>query len=124
MHNLSPVDQYISGFKPEIQAILTKLRLTIKNAAPGAEEVISYQMPAYKQNGMLAYFAVHTFHIGFYPGTLAIMKFREQISGFKTSKGTIQFPLDQPVPYDLVEEIIKFRVEENLFKLQNKKKKK
>lgn len=118
------IDEYIAGFPPEIQTILGKLRAAIRKAAPGALETISYQMPAYKQNGILVYFAAHKQHIGFYPTSSAILAFREELKNYKSAKGTVQFPVDKPIPLDLVSEIVKFRVQENILRAEAKVKKK
>jgi len=108
------ISRYICQFPAETQAKLVQLRATILKAASGAEEVISYNMPAYRLNGMLVYFAAHSNHIGFYPTPSAIEKFSEELKEFKTSKGAIQFPLDKPLPTKLIEKIVQFRVKENL----------
>ena len=118
------VDFYIAGFPPATKELLELLRETIKKAAPEAEEVISYQMPAYKSHGMLVYFAGYKNHIGFYPTGSGIANFINELSGYKTSKGTVQFPLDQPLPLELITEIVKFKVAENLEKVKEKHKKK
>ena len=110
------IDEYIKRFPANIQSILEDLRQTIREAAPGAAEVISYQMPAFKLNGILVYFAAHKNHIGFYPTASGINVFKKELSGYKVSKGTVQFPLNKPVPFDLVEKIVIFRVKENLKK--------
>lgn len=119
-----PVDfnEYISGFPEETQNLLKQLRATIKEAAPQAEEVISYGMPAFKQNGMLVWFASHANHIGFYPKASGIAAFKEKLSEYEVAKGTIRFPPDQPLPLALITEIVKFSVEENLQKVTAKKK--
>jgi uncharacterized protein YdhG (YjbR/CyaY superfamily) len=96
-----------------VQLILQQVRATIKEAAPDAEETISYKMPAFKQNGILVWFAAFKRHIGFFPKVSAIEAFREELSGYELSKGTIRFPLDKPVPLDLVKRIVAFRVKEN-----------
>lgn len=110
---LSSIDEYIALQPIEIQKTLEELRAVIKKAAPKAKEAISYGMPAFQQNGNLVYFAVSKNHIGFYPTPSAIIAFRDELKEFTTSKGAIQFPKDKPIPYDLVKEIVKFRVEEN-----------
>ncbi|MDB5120636.1 MAG: hypothetical protein JWN56_1854 [Sphingobacteriales bacterium] len=117
------VDEYITGFPKETQLLLEKLRATIKNAAPEAEEMISYQMPAYKFHGMLVYFGGYKNHIGFYPTGSGIEIFKEEIKDLKYSKGTIQFPLDKPLPLDLVTKIVVFRVMQNLEKSAKRAKK-
>jgi len=116
------VDQYISSFPPNIQEILEQIRKTIKEAAPNAEEVISYQMPAYKLNGMLVYFAAFKKHIGFYPVSSAIAAFKQELSIYKGAKGSVQFPIDKPMPLELISRIVKFRVKESMEKVKAKKK--
>ncbi len=116
------IDEYISGFPADIQVILQKIRQTIKNAAPEAQEAISYQMPTFKLNGNLVHFAAFQYHIGFYPVPSGIEKFKAELSVYKQGKGSVQFPLDQPIPYDLISRIVKYRVEENLKKAAEKKK--
>ena len=106
-------DAYIAGYPKETQKNLKLLRATIKKAAPQAEEVISYGMPAYKWNGMLVYFAAYEKHIGFYPGSSGIAAFKKELASYKTSKGTVQFPVDEPVPLPLIARIVKFRLKEN-----------
>jgi uncharacterized protein YdhG (YjbR/CyaY superfamily) len=124
MNNLNDIDTYISAFPAEIQVILERLRVTIKKAAPEAVEVISYKMPAYKLNGILVWFAAHQKHIGFYPGARPIVVFEDELEAYKTSKGAIQFPVEKPLPLELITEIVKFRVNENMSKLNAKSKKK
>ena len=116
------VDEYISGFPSEVQRILEELRVTIKKAAPDAEEVISYQMPAFKFHGMLVYFAVYKNHIGFYPTSSGIEAFRKELSVYKGAKGSVQFPINSPLPLNLVSKIVKYRVRENLERANAKKK--
>lgn len=111
------VDEYISAFPADVQAKLKSLRRAIRKAAPQAEEGISYQMPAFKLNGNLVYFAAYKNHIGFYPTSSGIEAFKKELSPYKWSKGAIQFPLDKPVPFDLVERIVVFRAKENLRKV-------
>ena len=118
------IDEYISTFPGDIQAILQKVRLTIREAAPQAQEAISYQMPTFKLEGNLVHFAAHPKHIGFYPAPSGIEHFQNELTGYVTSKGAIQFPIDQPIPFDLIGRIVKFRVQENLEKAASKKKKK
>ena len=119
MNRQEQIDQYIAGFPEEHRKKLEILRETIRQAAPGAEEDISYSMPAFKQNGILVYYAAYKNHIGFYPTGSGIVAFMSELSDYKWSKGTIQFPLDRPLPLPLITKIVKFRVEENL----NKRKK-
>jgi len=123
--NSNPVkntEEYIAAFPKDKRELLEKLRTTIKKAAPAAEELISYGMPAFKLNGLLVWFAGHNKHIGFYPRVSAIEAFKKELSVYKGAKGSVQFPFDKPVPFALVTRIVKFRVKENLEKLKNKKK--
>jgi uncharacterized protein YdhG (YjbR/CyaY superfamily) len=106
------IDQYIQTFPPNIQNILQQIRQTIHQVAPKAEEAISYQMPAFKQNGILVYFAAFKDHIGFFPTADGVAAFKDKLAAYKTSKGTIQFPLDQPIPYELIKEIVKYRLKQ------------
>lgn len=110
------IDEYIASFPKNVQAILKQLRKTIKAAAHTAEEKISYQMPTFYLNGNLVHFAAFKEHIGFYPTPSGIEKFKKELSVYKGAKGSVQFPLDQPMPLDLIGRIVKFRVEENLKK--------
>ena len=109
----SSIDEYLAAQPPGIREKLKKLRQTITKAAPEAEEVISYQMPAYKFHGMLVYFAVFKNHISFFPTSSGVQFFKDRLTAFEISKGTIKFPLDKPIPLRLVAEIVKFRVQEN-----------
>lgn len=118
------IDDYIVGFPPDVQAILKKIRRTIRKAAPGAEETIKYRMPAFMLKGSLVYFAAFKNHIGFYPVPTGIEKFKKELSVYKTAKGSVQFPLDQPMPLDLISKIVKFRVKENLARAAAKARKK
>ena len=110
------IDEYIAGFPPDVQAILQKIRAVIRAAAPEASEKISYQMPTFFLNGNLVHFAAFTHHIGFYPAPTGIEAFKDRFEGLKWSKGAVQFPLDRPIPYELVREIVMLRREENLRK--------
>jgi uncharacterized protein YdhG (YjbR/CyaY superfamily) len=107
------IDEYIQTQPPNIQAILGQIRQTIHQTAPQAEETISYQIPAFKQNGILVWFAAYKNHISFFPKANAVEVFKYKLSGYKTSKGTIQFPLNQPMPLELITEIVRYRVKEN-----------
>lgn len=118
------IDEYIAMFPGEVQEKLQKLRETIQKAAPGAKEKISYQMPAFDLKGTLVYFAAFKDHFGFFPTSSGVEVFKEELKEFQTSRGTIRFPLDQPLPLDLVEKIVKFRVAENLQKAERIAKKK
>lgn len=106
-------DQYIAALPESTQKILSEMREIIKRAAPGAEELISYGMPAFKQNGMLVFYAVWKTHVGFYPSGSGIRKFAKDLAAYKTSKGAAKFPIDQPLPAGLITKIVKFRVAEN-----------
>jgi uncharacterized protein YdhG (YjbR/CyaY superfamily) len=111
----STIDEYIKGFPTDVQLILEKMRQTIRKAAPEAVEAISYQMPTFKLNGKnLVHFAAFQKHIGFYPIPSGIEAFKKELSQYKQGKGSVQFPIDKPIPYDLVEKIVKYRVKENL----------
>lgn len=118
------IDQYISNFPPEIQLLLQKVRKTIREAAPGAEETIKYQIPTYVFFGNLVHFAANKNHIGFYPAPSGLNAFKEEISKYKNSKGAVQFPSDQEIPFDLISKIVKFRAEENRNNALHKKLKK
>ena len=118
------IDEYIATFPAGTRALLEVLRATIKSAAPDAVEAISYQMPAYKLFGMLVYFAAYQHHIGFYPGASGVVAFAEDLKGYKTSKGTVQFPLNKALPINLITKMVQFRVTENTQKAEVKKKKK
>ncbi|MFI5217932.1 MAG: iron chaperone [Bacteroidia bacterium] len=116
---LSPpknIDEYIISQPEKARKALDKLRQTIKAAALGAEEAISYQMPAFKYHGMLVYFAAWKNHIGFYPVSSGIITFEKELSSYESSKGTVKFPIDKPIPFGLISKIVKFRVRENLEK--------
>lgn len=113
MKKFASVDEYIAAMPAEARSKLQSLRKTIRQAAPEAEEVISYNMPAFKHNGMLVWYGAHTEHIGLYPRGSAIVAFKEDLAAYKTSKGAIQFPLDKPIPAALVKKIVKFRLNEN-----------
>ena len=107
------VDEYIKAFPKDVQDLLEKMRQTIKKAAPGAVEVISYQMPTFKLKGKnLVYFAAFKNHIGFYPVPSGVAAFKKELSPYNQGKGSVQFPFDKPVPYDLVRRIVQFRARE------------
>jgi uncharacterized protein YdhG (YjbR/CyaY superfamily) len=116
------VDQYISVFPKHVQAMLQQMRETVQKAAPQAEEVISYNMPAFRFHGMLVYYAGNKAHIGFYPMPAAIVAFKKELAGYVTSKGAIQFPLDKKLPVTLIKNIVRFRMLENEEKEKLKKK--
>jgi uncharacterized protein YdhG (YjbR/CyaY superfamily) len=106
------IDRYIAGFPKDVQTILKKVRDTISKLAPDATETIKYGIPTFVLNKNLVHFGGYKRHIGFYPTSSAIEKFREELSMYEFSKGAIKFPLDKPIPYDLIKRIVKFRVEE------------
>ncbi|MEJ0090756.1 MAG: DUF1801 domain-containing protein [Limisphaerales bacterium] len=114
------IDEYIAGFPNDIQEVLEKVRITIRKAAPQAAEKISYWMPAFNLNGNLVYFAAWKTHLGFYPTSSAIKQFKQELSGYVGAKGSVQFPLDKPIPHGLISKIVKFRVQENLKKAKTK----
>ncbi|AWI27244.1 hypothetical protein HYN49_09005 [Flavobacterium pallidum] len=117
------VDAFIEAFPEHTREMLQNVRKAIHNAAPDAEEYIGYMMPAYKFHGALVYFSGYKNHIGFYPGAAGVAYFKDEIAKYKTAKGSIQFPLDEPVPVDLIGRIVAFRVRENLEKAAAKSKK-
>src|SRR5437879_6456441 len=115
--NFRSVDEYIKTFPKEVQSILEKMRQTVKKAAPSVVEAISYQMPTFKLNGKaLVYFAAFKSHIGFYPIPSGVEAFKKELSPYKKGKGSVQFPMDQPMPYDLVKRIVRFRAKQLLKK--------
>src|SRR5215203_200439 len=117
------IDDYIAGFPKEIQAILEQIRTTIKQAAPEAKEAIKYAMPTFILHGNLVHYAAFKNHIGFYPVPSGIEAFKKELAVYKGAKGSVQFPLDQPMPLDLISKIVKFRVKENSGKQKNEKRK-
>jgi len=118
------IDEYIATFPSGIQKKLNEMRAVIRKTAPEATEKISYQMPTFFLKGNLVHFAAFKNHIGFYPVPTGIEKFKKELSAFKTTKGAVQFPLDKPLPLDLIRKIVKFRVAENLMKADEKSRKK
>jgi uncharacterized protein YdhG (YjbR/CyaY superfamily) len=114
------IDEYIAAFPKDIQVILEAVRHAIREAAPESEEKISYGIPTFDLNRRhLVHFAAYRNHIGFYPTSSGIRAFKKELSSFKTSKGTVQFPIDKPIPLDLIKKIVKYRVRENLGKSNN-----
>lgn len=111
---VSTVDDYIAAFPPNVQKILQDIRATIKAAAPAAREKIAYDMPAFHLNRNLVFFAAYKNHIGFYPSANALEVFGDDLAGFKSSKGAVQFPIDKPMPLDLIRRIVEFRVLQNI----------
>ena len=120
---INNVEDYIASYPPPVRKLLKQMRGTIKKAAPEAEEVLSYHMPAYKYNGMLVYFAAHSQHIGFYPFKSAITAFSKNLEKYEGAKGTVRFPFDKPLPTSLISRMVKFRVKQNLEKSKIKKNK-
>lgn len=112
----SSIDEFINKFPKTTQQLLQKIRKTIHTAAPEAQEKISYGIPTFTLHGNLVHFSAYEHHIGFYPGADGIRQFSDQLKNYETSKGTIRFPFDQPIPYALIAEITKFRVAQNLAK--------
>ena len=110
------IDEYISLFPQEVQTGLISLREAISKAAPDAQEAISYQMPTFKLNGNLVHFAAYKNHVGFYPAPSGIEAFKKELSKYKSSKGAVQFPIDEKLPLSLISKIVKYRVKENLSK--------
>jgi len=117
------IDKYISNFPDNVQLILQELRATIQKAAPTAKETISYQMPTFTLHSNLVHFAAYKNHIGFYPAPSGIESFKDELKPYKTSKGAIQFPIDKPLPLNLISKIVTYRVEENSNKATKKPKK-
>jgi len=116
------IDEYIAGFPKDVQKILNKIRSTIKKAAPKAEEAITYQIPTFRLNGNLIHFAAYKNHIGLYPAPRAVEKFKKELARYGAGKGTLRFPLDEPIPYDLITKIVEFRAKQNLEKAKEKAK--
>jgi uncharacterized protein YdhG (YjbR/CyaY superfamily) len=116
------IDEYIASFSPEIQAILEKIRFTIRQAAPDAQETISYNMPAFTLNGILVYFAAFQKHIGLYPPVRGDETLEKSISPYAGDKGSLRFPLDRPIPYHLIEKIVKLRAKQNMSKARGSRK--
>ena len=115
------IDEYISMFPSNVQKTLERMRQTIRECAPGAEETISYQIPTFKLNGNLVHFAAFKDHISFFPTSSGREAFKKELSMYKGGKGTVQFPMDKPIPYDLVQKIVKYRVKESLGKKKRDK---
>ena len=110
------IDDYIAAFPPKVRARLKQMRATIRKHAPMATEKISYRIPTFYLNGNLVHFAGYAHHVGFYPGAAGMAKFRAAFAGFKSAKGSVQFPHDEPLPLDVVAEVVKFRVDQNVWK--------
>lgn len=118
--NIKTIDDFISGFPPDTQSLLQQVRETIKAVAPEAIETISYGIPTFQLHGNLVHFAGYAQHIGFYPGSSGIREFAKELTAYKTSKGTVQFPLEKPIPFDLIRRITEFRLDENRKKVKKK----
>jgi uncharacterized protein YdhG (YjbR/CyaY superfamily) len=118
------IDEYIAGFPSDVREALNKMRMTIRKAAPAAEEKISYMIPAFALNGPLVYFAAFKKHLAFFPTSSGVEQFKDELAAYETSKGTVRFPLGTPVPYGLIAKIVKFRVRENLTGAEAQRKKK
>jgi len=116
------IDEYMAGYPKDVQAILERIRTTVRKAAPDAKETINYGIPTFTLNGNLVHFAAFKSHIGFYPTPSGIEKFKKELSKYEGAKGSVKFPLDEPIPYTLITKIVKFRVKENLEKAKSKKK--
>lgn len=117
------IDEYIAGFPADVRKLLERIRRTIRKAAPAAEEAIRYRIPTFTLNGNLVHFAAYKEHIGFYPAPTGIERFKRELSAYGSGKGTLKFPLDEPIPFDLIGKVVKFRVQENLAKAGKAKRK-
>jgi uncharacterized protein YdhG (YjbR/CyaY superfamily) len=118
---LDNIDNYIASFPEETQELLERLRLTIRKAAPEAQETINYGIPTFTLKGNLVHFAAFKNHIGFYPTPSGIEIFKKDLSAYDGAKGSVKFPIDKPIPFELISRIVKFRVKENQEKATNKK---
>lgn len=118
------IDKFIAGFPKDVEEILKKVRTTIRESAPGAEETINYGIPTFTLKGNLVHFSAFKTHIGFYPTPSGVEKFKKELSKYEWAKGSVKFPLDKPIPYALISKIVRFRVKENLAKAEAKGKKK
>ena len=118
------IDEYIAGFPSDVQEILEKIRMTIRKAAPDAEETIKYLIPTFTLKGNLVSFAVYKKHIGLYPAPIGSQKFNKALSAYRAAKSSVRFPLDQPIPFDLISQIVKLRVKDHLGRAKAKGKKK
>jgi uncharacterized protein YdhG (YjbR/CyaY superfamily) len=122
MKKVQSVDEYLSALPKTVRDGIEKLRKAIRTAAPQAEEVISYNIPAFKWTGILVWYAAHKEHFGLYPRVSAILAFKEELAGYKTTKGAIQFPMTKAIPTNLIKMIVKFRMKENEAKAATAKK--
>lgn len=116
--NAATIDEYIANFPAEVQEIMQNIRTIVKDHAPGAEETISYHIPTFRLNGVLLHFAAYDHHIGFYPTPSGIAHLKNELSGYVSGKGSVQFPLKAPIPYDLIARIVAFRVGEQQAKVK------
>ncbi|HUG21445.1 iron chaperone [Piscinibacter sp.] len=114
------IDEYIAAFSPDVQAILQQIRQVVHRAAPDAQEAISYQIPAFKLNGVLVYFAAFKKHVGFYPPVSGDARLEKAVSPYAGEKGNLKFPLDQPIPFNLIERIVKLRVKQSTSRIASK----
>jgi len=124
MQGFKTIDEYINMFPEDVRMILNELRQTVREAAPQAEETINYQMPTFTLNGNLVHFTAFKNHIGFYPTPTGIEAFKQELAPYKGAKGSVQFPINQPLPLSLIRRIVKFRVKENAERISKKKSKK
>ena len=115
------IDEYIAGFPRDVQEILKQIRTTIMKAAPDTEEAIKYRIPTFVLNGNLVHFAAFKKHIGFYPTPSGIEEFKDELSRYERAKGSVQFPIDKPIPFSLIQKIVEFRVKESRSKFTAKK---
>jgi uncharacterized protein YdhG (YjbR/CyaY superfamily) len=116
MKEFKTIDEYIKDYPEDIQKVLEKMRRVIHDAAPQAEEAMRYGIPTFRLNGNLVHFGAFKTHIGFYPAPRGIEAFKKELAPYEGGKGTVKFPLDKPIPYDLVTKVVKFRAAENLAK--------
>ena len=119
--SVKDIDEYIASFPADVQIVLKQIRASIKKAAPDAKEAIKYQIPTFTLNGNLVHFAAFKNHIGFYPTPSGIEAFKQELSGYKSAKGSVQFALSEPMPLSLIERIVRFRVDESISKKGKKK---
>ena len=117
MSKATTIDEFISSYPKDVQDILQELRQTIAKAAPEAKEKISYGIPTFTLHGNLVHFSAYESHIGFYPGAGAIVDFKKDLKPYETSKGTVRFPIDQPIPFPLIRKIVLYRVKQNTQKM-------
>ena len=118
------IDEYIAAFPAEVQEILEKIRKMIRESAPEAQETIKYKMPTFTLHGNLVFFAAFKRHISFYPPVTGAVELRSEVSAYEGPKGSLKFPLDRPIPYELIRRIVKFRVQENMDRVEEKRKRK